>query len=151
MTPEKVPSDYIMGWLMSEFPFNLNSEVLLDNMLYRGKILYLLETFMPGEKEETLMAYTPEQLKWLYENERNMWVFLAENKHIFSSDRMNTAKYINASPSTAYFPGSPGRAGIWLGWQIIRSYMENNKEIGLRELMQETDYKKILEKSRYRP
>ncbi len=151
MTPEKAPSDYMMGWLMSEFPFNSNSEVLLDNMLYRGKIMFLLETFMPEEKEETLIAYTPEQLKWCYNNKKGMWAYMAEEKHIFSSDRMNTSKYISESPTTVYFQGSPGRTGIWTGWQIIRSYMKNNKEIGLRELMQDTDYKKILEKSGYRP
>ena len=152
MTPEKLPSDYIKGWLLSEFPYNSHSEVLLDNMLYRGKIMYLLETFMPSEKEAVLMGYTPEQLKWCYNNQKQMWTYMAENKHIFSTDRMVLAKYINEAPFTAFFPPeSPGRTGIWLGWQIIRSYMKNNKDIGLRELMAETDYKKILEMSRYRP
>jgi hypothetical protein len=152
MTREKVPSDYMLGWLMSEFPFDSYSEILLDNMLYRGKIMYLLETFMPSEKEEVLMSYTPEQLKWCRKNEKQMWTYMAEQKHLFSSDRMVTAKYINTAPTTAFFPAeSPGRTGIWLGWQIIRSYMENNKNVGLKELMAEKDYRKILEMSKYKP
>ena len=152
MTPEKLPSDYVKGWLLSEFPYNSHSEVLLDNMLYRGKIMFLLETIMPGEKEAVLMGYTPEQLKWCRDNQKLMWTYMAENKHLFSTDRMTLAKYINEAPFTSFFPPeSPGRTSIWLGWQIIRSYMKNNKEIGLPELMEQTDYKKILEMSRYRP
>jgi hypothetical protein len=152
MKPEKVPSDYIMGWLLSEFPFESQSELLLDNILYRGKIMFLLETFMPSEKEYVLMSYTPEQLQWCKDNERAMWTRMAENKHIFSSDRMITTRYINDAPTTSFFPSeSPGRAAIWIGWQIIRSYMKNNKEIGLRELMEENDYRKILSDSKYRP
>jgi hypothetical protein len=152
MVREKAASDYMMGWLMSEFPQTDYSDRLLDNMLYRGKIMFLLETIMPQEKEETLMAYKPEQLKWCYANEKQMWTSIIEQKHLFMNDRMLSAKYINEAPSTAFFPAeSPGRTGVFIGWEIIRSYMKNNRDVGLKELMNETDYQKILEKSKYRP
>lgn len=152
MVKEKAPSDMIMGWLLSEFPMKNYSDRLLDNILYRGKILFLIETFMPTEKEEMLMAYTPEQLKWCYKNQKQMWIAIAEQKHLFLNDRMTSAKYINEAPFTAYFTQeSPGRAGIWIGWQIIRSYMKNNKNITLRELMNNENYQQILEQSGYKP
>ena len=142
----------MMGWLLSEFPQETYTEVLLDNILYRGKIMFLLETFMPGEKPETLMAYTPEQLKWCRDHEKEMWTSIIEDKHLFQNNRMITAKYINEAPYTSFFPHeSPGRTGIWIGWQIIRSYMKNNPDVGLKELMEESNYRKILEKSGYRP
>jgi len=63
-----------------------------------------------------------------------------------------TAKYINPAPFTSYFPEeSPGRTGIWLGWQIIRSYMDKNQDITLPQLMDNFDVQGILEKSGYRP
>ena len=152
MVPEKVPSDYMTGWLLSEFPMQKPTERLLDNILYRGKIMFTLEKLMPNEDECLLMTYTPEQMKWCYDNERQMWTYMMEEKHLFKSERMISAKYINEAPSTAFFPDeSPGRTGIWIGWQIIRSYMKNNPSVSLAQLMDNENYQEILEKSGYRP
>ena len=152
MKPENVPCDYVMVWLAHSFPFSPHSEMLLDNMLYQGKIMFLLETFMPGEKEHILMAFTPEQLQWCRRNERQMWVTMVESKHLFACDRMLLTKYLDDAPSTACFPEqSPGRAAAWIGWQIIRAYMKNNPDITLPQLMSEKNYRRILERSGYRP
>ena len=48
-------------------------------------------------------------------------------------------------------PESPGNTGSWVGWQIIKAYMENNSNITLEQLLQEQDTQKILTKSRYKP
>jgi hypothetical protein len=39
--------------------------------------------------------------------------------------------------------------GAWIGWQIVRSYMENN-EVPLQQLLNENT-KEIFEKSKYKP
>ena len=44
---------------------------------------------------------------------------------------------------------SPGRVGQWLGWQIVRSYMENN-DTSLKEMLA-LDAKTIFDKSKYKP
>ncbi len=149
---EKVPSEYVKGWLLTEFPMEQPTERLLENILYRGKIMFVLETLMPDEDECMLMSYTPEQMKWCYDNEHQMWTYVMEEKHLFKSERMISAKYIDEAPTTSFFPNeSPGRAGIWIGWQIIRKYMEKNKNVSLGELMKNQNYQKILEQSGYRP
>ena len=45
----------------------------------------------------------------------------------------------------------PGRIGQWLGWQIVKSYMQNNKNMTISALFEEKDSKKILKLSSYRP
>jgi hypothetical protein len=40
---------------------------------------------------------------------------------------------------------------MWVGLQIVRSYMKNNDEVTLAELMNEKNPQKILNKSKYRP
>ena len=40
---------------------------------------------------------------------------------------------------------------MWVGWQIIKSYVKNNDKVSLSELMREQDAQKILAKSKYRP
>jgi hypothetical protein len=41
--------------------------------------------------------------------------------------------------------------GVWMGWKIVKSYMQNNKNIELSELMSNENYQQILEQSNYRP
>ena len=81
-----------------------------------------------------------------------MWNYIVENKLLFSSQRMNMVRYINDAPSTTGFPPeSPGRTGIWLGWQIVRTYMDRHPEISLPELMNNMDFRGILNESKYFP
>ena len=60
--------------------------------------------------------------------------------------------YLNDGPFTAEISQeSPGRLGLWVGWRIVDSYMTNNKDVTLIELMGESDAQKILEQSYYKP
>ncbi|MDR0830225.1 MAG: hypothetical protein LBN95_08985 [Prevotellaceae bacterium] len=150
--PEKVVSDYIFAWLSTEFEFDPQSERLLDEMIYKGKILYLTSLLLPKEKEETIMGYSPEQWKWCKKYERDMWQTLIQQKHLFSTDYFLHIKYLNDAPFTQPFSQeSPGRAGVFIGWQIIESYMKNNPEVTPLQLMQNADAQGIFEKSGYQP
>lgn len=151
MTRNKVAPDIMLGYLMSEFPVE-NSGSLLGCMLSRAKILYLQSIFMPERPEEDIMGYTKTQLDWCSKNEKNMWNYLVENKQLYTTSQLVCAKYINPAPFTTYFTqDSPGQAAIWLGLQIIKSYMDNNTSVTLPELMKENNYQKILEESKYKP
>ena len=71
---------------------------------------------------------------------------------MFSTEYEQIKRYIDDSPFTATFSqNSPGRTGIWIGWQIVRSYMNNNQEINLIGLMKNDNYQKILNLSKYKP
>jgi hypothetical protein len=60
-------------------------------------------------------------------------------------------KFIGDAPFTyAFGKESPGRAAVWLGWQIVKAYAENNN-LKVKTLMNENDYQKILNKSEYKP
>lgn len=151
MTRSKVASDIVLGYLMSEFPFENNSQ-LLAGILSRGKILYLQSICMTQRSEADLMGYTTEQLEWCVQNEKNMWTYIVENKHLYNTSQIVCSKYLNPAPFTTFFSEeSPGQAGIWLGLQIIKSYMQKNTDITLPQLVEETDYQKILEQSNYKP
>jgi hypothetical protein len=81
-----------------------------------------------------------------------MWTFLAEHKLLFTTDRMSIKRFIDDGPYTSAFTDqSPGRTGAWIGWQIVRSYMKQNKEVTLAELMAKDDFQEILNQSGYQP
>lgn len=154
MYKEKIVSDYITGWLRSEFFVNIGAgnDCLLDYMIYEGKLLYLLKNILPKEEMQNLTGFNEEQLDWCMKNEKKMWDALSKFQHLYSADRLTIAKYIEDAPNTSFFPAeSPGRAIIWNGYKIIESYMKNNKDVILRDLMLNNDSRKILSTSLYNP
>lgn len=152
MRREKVVPDIITIWIAYNFSFSPQSGQLLEEMLYRGKIMYLLSVLLPDEKKENLMGYTPEQWQWCIKQEKDMWMTVVEQKHLFSTEGLLITKYLNDAPFTPYFSqDSPGRCGVFIGWRIVESFMKNNPKVSPTELMQNTNYRSILEQSNYNP
>lgn len=148
---EKLVPDLMYAWIQTEFFNPVPAPKLIDVMIYEGKLHYLLEVMLPKTKKEVIMGYTKEQWDWCKANESAMWNYIAENKHLYSTDRLDVSKYTGLAPKTAYFPDeSPCRTGIWIGLQIIEEFVKNNPDISLNELM-EMDAQSILSRSRYNP
>jgi len=152
MRRECVAVDLVSTTLFRMFVMNSTEDRLLDNMLFRGKVMYLLSVFMPKEKPENIMGYNPGQWDWSKKYEKQIWGTIIDKKYLFSTDVQLIRKFMNDAPFTSPISQeSPGRLGTWMGWQIIKSYMNNNPKITLTGLMDETDSQKILENSLYRP
>jgi len=61
-------------------------------------------------------------------------------------------KYLGEAPFIAGFPeGSPGRVGQWLGYQIVKDFMEQKQKLSLQELMNIDNADLILQESNYKP
>jgi len=152
MRRECVATDLVSTTLFRMFVMNSSEYRLLDNMLFRGKVMYLLSVFMPNEKPENLMSYTPEQWEWSKKYEKEIWTAIIDQKHLFSTDVLLIRKYMNEAPFTSPISQeSPGRLGTWIGWQIVKSYMNKNPKVNLKNLMDENNYQKMLEESGYKP
>jgi len=152
MRRENIASDLVSATLFRMFVMNSDQNRLLDNMLFRGKIMYLLSVFMPKEKPDILMGYSPEQWTWSKKYEKDIWAAIIDQKHLFSTDIQLIHKYMNDAPFTSTISQeSPGRLGTFIGWQIVQSYMDKNETVGLKDLMDEENYQKLLENSGYRP
>lgn len=148
----KIPSDCVKAWITTEFVFNDSIDNLINNIIYNGKVHYLLDALMPEEPDSLKFGFTNNELLWCKTNEKQMWNYLIENKLLFSTDYMLINKFINPAPFTTGFPRkSPGKAIVWLGREIIYSYMRENPDISIYELMKEDNYQKILTESRYQP
>lgn len=152
MKKENLAPDLVSVVLFRMFVMNGSENRLLDNMLFRGKIFYLMSVFMPDEKPENIIGYSQEQWQWSKKYEKDIWTAIMDKKDLFSTDVMLINKYMNDAPFTAPISQqSPGRLGAFIGWQIISSYMEKNSELSLKQLVDEQDYQKILEQSGYHP
>jgi uncharacterized protein YjaZ len=122
-------------------------------MIYVGKEMYLKDILLPEAPDDIKMGYTPEQIKFCQENENYMWRFFLENQMLYDTDQKLVPRFINPAPFSKFYleidNDTPGRVGAWLGWQIVRSYMENNKT-SLQDMLK-MDAKTIFENSKYKP
>lgn len=151
MTPRHLPIDVVLGWLSSEFPDTTGR--LLETMIYHGKLMYLLQVCFPDESMAELLSYTEEQLQWCLRYEKNIWAMLIEQRDLYSTDWRTITRYTEPAPFTNGLSQehSPGRVGVFVGWRIVSSYMEQNQLVSLQDLMNEQDAQKILQLSGYRP
>ena len=126
---------------------------LLSQMIYFGKQLYLKDLLLPEYNDADKMGYTPEQIKWCQENESYMWRYFLENEMLYSDNQKLNNRFINPAPFSKFYleidNESPGRVGAWIGWQIVRSYINNN-DVAIEKLLK-MDAKEIFEKSKYKP
>ena len=152
MRPECIPVDVISAYLFRTLPYTSTKNRLLDQMLYRGKIMYLTAQIFDDLPAYEVMGYSREQWEWCIRNERAVWHLVMDKRDLFSTESLTLTGYLNDGPFTSEISQeSPGRLGIWLGWRIAESYMEHNPQVTLQELMAEPDAQKILENSYYKP
>lgn len=152
MQKNKIISDVVYAWGITEFGETNTATNLMGNIIHHGKLMYFVDALLPKSPDSLKIGYTKKQLEFCKNNEAQMWTYLVDKKMLFSSNHMDIVRYINDGPRTSGFPTeSPARTGVWIGWQIVRQYMEKHPEITLAELMQNSNYQQILNDSRYFP
>jgi gliding motility-associated lipoprotein GldB len=152
MRKEKIVSDVAYAWASAEFGDKNEATNLIGNMIHQGKLMYFVDALLPDTPDSLKIGYTTKQFEFCINNEAEMWQYLVEKKMLFSNKRRDIIRYINDGPTTSGFPReSPARAGIWIGWQIVRQYMKKFPETTLKQLMKNNDYQQILNDSEYLP
>jgi hypothetical protein len=136
--------------LVSEAP-PLGSK-LLDNMIYNGKKIYIAELLMPFTPDSLRLGYTQKQVEWCNDNAAEMWAFFMEKNLLYNGDHQEIGRFTNPAPTSPGMPAeSPGRTANWIGWQIVKAYMDKNPMLKLKDLLRERDAQKILTASKYKP
>ena len=132
---------------------DFNSENnFLSQMIYKGKIMYFLDVILPQFSNADKLRFSQNQLNWCKENESNIWAYFIDNEILYSTDIKKFNSYINYAPFAKGMPKeSPGRIAYWMGWNIVKTYMNNKKNITIEQLMENTNPQEILQQSRYKP
>lgn len=147
-----IPAEAVRSWLLTEYPHSDSANNLANTLIYHGKIMYLMDIAFPDMPDRLKIGFTDRNEEWMRKSEKNVWSYLIEQKLLFSTDRQEISKYVRDAPFVAtYGEDSPGRLGVWLGWQIVRSYMRSNNSVDLIELIKNNDHQSILVNSKYNP
>jgi len=128
-------------------------KTLLNQMIYHGKQLYLKDLLLPEYTDAEKMGYSSKEISWCQENEAYIWRYFLENDLLYNDEPKLGARFIAPAPFSKFYleidNESPGQVGAWIGWQIVRSYAENN-DIPLADLLK-MNAKELFEKSKYKP
>ena len=153
-TPENITPRVIEAFAREDlFPELDADRSLLAKMIYNGKILYFMNAVLPDASDSLIIGETETQLQWCKNNEANIWAYFLQENLLYETDYLKIQKYLSEAPFT---PGigednkSAPKLGVWTGWQIVKKYMDKNSDLTLQQLMQDTDYQKILNLSKYK-
>lgn len=131
-----------------------DAPTLLDKMIYNGKVMYLMDQFLPDMEDSVKIGYTARQMQWCKTFEPDIWGYFLEEKLLYETDYQKIQKFLTDAPFT---PGlgeknaSAPKLGIWTGWQIVRKYMDKHPDITPAQLMAETTAQRILQDAVYKP
>lgn len=152
LSKEYMLPNLIRGWLISEFDNAEPVNNLLSHMIFYGKIFYACDALLPDVHDSLKIAYTSAQMNYCSKYEKNLWGFFAQENRLYENNLKTVSEFTSEGPFTgAISKECPPRIAMWIGWQIVRSYMEHNEAVTLEELIKEPDAQKILNKSKYRP
>ncbi len=129
------------------------NRTFLGKMIQAGKKLYALDLYVPQKEDHIKIGYSNDKLTWAEFNESEVWRYFIENELLYSTDTKLNTRFLNEAPFSKFYLAqdsqSPGRIGEWVGWQIVRSFMQNN-DVSLQALMTMNE-EDIFNKSNYKP
>lgn len=145
MQPAYLSVNALRGWLMVRHQHLLRENHLLGEMLYAGKVLYLTAALIPRAGDDRVLNYTQEQLRWCERNEWDIWKHLLEQDILFTNAPKTIQRYIGDGPFTPGMPAeSPGGVGNWLGYRMVKAYMDKNRSVGLRQMLEQQNHQEFL-------
>lgn len=125
---------------------------MVAQMIYYGKSYYFTERTLPCTPDSVIIGYSSQQLADVQYNEGKIWAHLVEKNLLFDTSHFKTGKYLEERPTVPEIdPKCPGRIARWVGWQMVRKYMQENPTVTLPQLMAEKDAQKIFTAARYKP
>ena len=149
---EHIIVDVANSIINKQMPPN-NERSFINKMIYEGKKMYLLDAYLPQVSDVEKIGYDPVKYNWAVESEEDIWKYFIERELLYDTDLKLNKRFLDIAPFSKFYLGednlSPGRIGVWIGWQIVRSFMQNN-DVSLPELLQ-TEEDIIFKKSKYKP
>lgn len=147
MSPEYIVPDCFTFYLLGQYPFlwEEGHRSLMDILFYRGKIAWIVEDILEGDKSGKIsLGYSTEEITWCEQHEKQLWTEMEDNHYADTTDPMIIRSYIS-SEADSLFNGKnvPPSLGIWLGMRMVEKYMEKHPEMGLKKLLECTDYIQI--------
>jgi hypothetical protein len=132
-------------------PGENDDKPLVQQMVLKGKRLYLLGKLLPMVPEHRLIGYTEAQIKDCYGHEAQIWDLFVQNNYLQLTDKNIVKNYIGEGPKTQELgEAAPGNIGSFAGWQIVKKFMAKNPGLSLQQLIAK-DNEQLFQEAKYKP
>jgi hypothetical protein len=150
-THEYIPVNCAKNIIDDIYPDQSRTKALIDQMVDKGKRLYVLDRLLPDTQDSLKIGYTGNQLAGCIKNEALVWNLFTANNLLYESDYQKIKSFLGEGPKTMELgDDSPGYIALFTGWQIVKEYMKKNPGTTLKQLLA-MDNRKVFEASKYKP
>ncbi|WBX74094.1 gliding motility lipoprotein GldB [Tenacibaculum pacificus] len=139
--------------ILNAHKFSKKPRNFVEKMIYKGKKMYVLDAYLPTVSDSLKIGYSADKMRWAESNEAQIWKYFIEKNMLYSTHKELDVRFLDIAPFSKFYmeedSQSPGRIGEFIGWKIVRSYMQKN-DVSLQELLQKNE-EEIFRKSNYKP
>ncbi|MCM1519144.1 MAG: hypothetical protein NC117_10940 [Pseudoflavonifractor sp.] len=155
-TPAHLPYDIAESLIAASYPDKAEDgrESVLGRMLYDGAVINAVMETVPDASLSEALGYSETQLDWARDNEAKAWNQLVTRQLLYSTDPLMVERMVKPSPATTLIhPDSPGRLGRYIGYRIIRSWLDNGSDRSAGQLLTDgiKNPQSILLEAKYSP
>ncbi|MCH5346489.1 MAG: hypothetical protein J1E63_05230 [Muribaculaceae bacterium] len=136
-TPRRLPYNVIEALVATAYPFQPGEQnTALTRMVYNGALTMAMQKIVDKASLAETLNMTDDQLRWADENEKQIWQKMVADQMIFSTDPAIGDRLTLPAPNTPIIhPDAPGRIGTYIGYRIVASYLKNNPEATLEQVL----------------
>ena len=141
----------VLKFFISDYCSSGDEETLLSEMIDYGKVYYLLGSIMPCTPDDLILGFTSKEILDVYAYQELIWSRIIEKEWLYVTDEFTKKKMLGERPNTIELGDEcPGRVGAWIGWQIVKHYMDQTGST-MQELMANRNHHQIFAQSKYKP
>jgi len=131
---------------------NPDDKTALADMIAYGKSYYFAKQMVPCTPDSVFIWYSAEEIEGAQENQDLIWARFIEDQLLYSTNHVMKQKYLGERPKTIEVGEKcPGRIAQWVGWEMVKKYMNTHPEVTLPDLMRNQNADKIFKESHYKP
>jgi len=131
---------------------DVKDKTVVADMIAYGKAFYFAKHMLPCVPDSIFIWYTKEEMEGARRNEDLVWERFLQDKILFSTSMIDKRNYLGERPFTSQVGEKcPGRIGQWIGWRIVKHYMNSHHDVTLQQLMSTSDAQTLFKESGYRP
>ena len=153
-TPRFIPITAARNLLQDMAPNSNLTRSLIIEMIDLGKRQYILKKILPKTNDADLFGYSAAQYAATTNAEQDIWSFLLKMNLVYSKDPKVAKQLLGEGPFSIYFGNEiPGNVGLYLGYQIVKSWMTQQSDEDQSNLIAllQMPAEKIFAESKYKP
>lgn len=140
----------VLYYYLYSFYDTAEEKNLLQRMVHSGRIHWIMAELLNLPLND-MLHFKGERRAWCVRNKHMVWEWMKKNNMFETKDEARISEFMEPGAYTSYFGSeSSDLLGVWLGAQIVESYMKLNRNKTWQDLLH-MDWKDIYENSGYNP